>query len=108
VAISDAGKNRLSITLAVLGMYLFVVHPNAKGTNKPAASVITILRNGIENSVLKKEQTNKGKTTGTVKEVTVIIATTVCSLPPIKFTTKGAFNPVEMPDSNKTDRDSFG
>jgi hypothetical protein len=108
VAINDAGKDRLSITLAVLGMYLFVVHPNAKGINKPAANVITILRNGVENSVLKKGQTNKGKTTGTVKEVTVIIATTVCILPPIEFTTKGAPNPVEMPDSNKTDRDSFG
>ena len=55
MAISDAGKDRLSITLAVLGMYLFVVHPNAKAPNKPAASVITILQNGIENSVFKKK-----------------------------------------------------
>ena len=40
MAISDTGKDRLSITLAVLGVYLFVVHPNAKGTNKPAEMLL--------------------------------------------------------------------
>lgn len=82
----------------------FVVHPKAKGTNKPVPRIITMLGNSIENSVLNNEYTNKGKT---VKEVTVMIATTVCSLPPVKFTTKGAPKPVEIPDSKNTDRYSF-
>ena len=52
MATSDAGRDRLSITLAIFGMYVFVAQPNANGTNKPAERTITILGNGIENSLL--------------------------------------------------------
>ena len=66
-----------------------------------------MLWNGIENCVLNNEYTNIGNTSGTAKEVTIIMATTVCSLPPTKFTINGAPSPVEIPESNNTDRDSF-
>jgi hypothetical protein len=107
MTISEAGKDLSSMTLAILGAYLFVAQPDASGINNAVESNTTMFRNGIENCVLNSEYTNTGNTSGTAREVTIIIATTVCSLPPTKFTIKGAPSPVEIPESNNTDRDSF-
>jgi hypothetical protein len=57
---------------------------------------------GMVKLVLKRRYTRVGKMKGTAIDVEIIIPTIIGSLPPTKLTTKGAPNPVDIPDNNST------
>jgi hypothetical protein len=76
--------------------------PSASGTKRAKVSNNIISDIGIEKLVLKRRYTRVGKMKGTTIEVEIINPTTIDSLPPTKLTTKGAPNPVDIPDNNST------
>src|SRR6187431_3338342 len=62
---------------------------------------------GIVKLLLKKRNIKLGNTNGTESEVAIINPTTIGSLPPTKFTTKGDPSPVDIPDNKNTDNIKF-
>ena len=62
---------------------------------------------GIVKLLLNKINIKLGNTNGTDSEVTIINPTTIGSLPPTKFTTKGDPSPVDIPDNKNTDNIKF-
>jgi hypothetical protein len=74
--------------------------PSASGTKRAEVSSNIISNIGIERLVRKRRYTRVGKMKGTAIEVEIINPTTIGNLPPTKLTTKGAPNPVDIPDNN--------
>jgi hypothetical protein len=81
---SDAGKASFFYGPSYFRAYLSVAEADDSRINNAAESKITILMNGIENCVINNEYTNIDNTIGAPKELTIIIATTVCNLAPTK------------------------
>lgn len=54
---------------------------------------------GIVKLSLKNTKTNVDNKNGTINELEIIKPTTTGRLPPMKFTTKGDPNPVDIPDN---------